>query len=145
MRDKEVKQLEQNAEVKSSRQATKFVDFFKNTWNKEGHPISVFSSPEKWMQTAEAEAQLKALIAEIKAEELAPSGIQQFIEHLEKYGPYLFTYLNHPDVIPNNNAEEREISPFVFQPKTSGNVISPEVMNILLSTCSCIAHTREMR
>ncbi|TXT65660.1 MAG: hypothetical protein BAJALOKI1v1_400009 [Promethearchaeota archaeon] len=52
------------------------------------------------------------------------------ITRFEKYGPCLFTYLDHPDIMPDNNAAERAIRPFVVQRKVSGNFISPEVMTI---------------
>ncbi|MHA1325567.1 MAG: IS66 family transposase [Candidatus Helarchaeota archaeon] len=150
MRDKVVKQLEQDAEMKehkstplvstlkkrgrpakqpaplseeerrilevkkaqcekASQQAVKFIDFFKNAWNKEGHPMSVFTPFNKRMRTSEAEALLKALIAEIKAEGPATADIQRLIERFEKYGSCLLTYLDHPDVMPDNNTAEREI------------------------------------
>jgi hypothetical protein len=115
---------------KASQQATKFVDFFKNAWNKKGHPMSVFTPIDKRMRTAEAEILLKALIEEIKAEGPANADIERLIERFEKYGPCLFTYLDHPDVMPDNNAVEREIRPFVVQRKVSGKFISPEVMNM---------------
>lgn len=115
---------------KASRQATQFVDFFKNAWNKEGHPMSAFTPVAKRMRTAEAETLLKALIAKIKADGPANADIERLIERFEKYAPCLFTYLDHPDIAPDNNAVEREIRPFVVQRKISGNFISPEVMHM---------------
>jgi len=130
--EEERKQLEaKKAQCeKTSRQAQKFIDFFKNAWNKEGHPMSVFTPIEKRMRTAEAEALLKALIAEIRTEGPATADIERLLERFEKYGPCLFTYLDHPDVMPDNNAVEREIRPFVVQRKISGNFINSEVMKI---------------
>ncbi|MHA1294962.1 MAG: IS66 family transposase [Promethearchaeota archaeon] len=46
------------------------------------------------------------------------------MERFEKYGPYLFTYLDQPDVMPFNNAWEREIHPFMVRRKTSGTFIN---------------------
>ncbi|GAF78727.1 unnamed protein product, partial [marine sediment metagenome] len=60
----------------------------------------------------------------------ANADIERMIKRFEKYGPCLFTYLEHPGVMPDNNAAEREIRPFVVQRKISGNFISPEVMKI---------------
>ncbi|MHA1845609.1 MAG: IS66 family transposase [Promethearchaeota archaeon] len=113
---------------KASRQAAKFIDFFKNVQNKEDHLKSVFIPFEKRMRTAEA--LLKALIGEIKEEEPINADIERIIELFGKYTPSLFTYLEHPDVIPDNDAAERKIHSFVVLRKTFGYFISREVLNI---------------
>lgn len=115
---------------KASRQAMKFIDFFKKAWKKDGNDMSVYTPLERRISIAEAESRLKALIQEVKDEGPANADIERLIKRLEKYGPCLFTYLENPEVLPDNNAAEREIRPFVVQRKISRNFISPEVMRI---------------
>jgi hypothetical protein len=45
-------------------------------------------------------------------------------------GVFFFTYLEHDDVPPDNNAAERPLRHFVAQRKASGNFVSPEVMDV---------------
>ena len=92
--------------------------------------MSAFTPMDKRMRTADAEALLKALITEIKEEGIANADLARLLKRFEKYGPCLFTYLDHPDMAPDNNAAEREIRPFVVQRKISGNFVSPKVMKI---------------
>jgi hypothetical protein len=115
---------------KASRQATKFIDFFKNAWKKDGNDMSVYTPLERRISVAEAELRLKALIKEVKEEGPANDDIERLIHRFEKYGPCLFTYLENFDVLPDNNPAEREIRPFVVQRKVSQNFISPKVMRI---------------
>ena len=77
-----------------------------------------------------AESRLKALIQDVIEEGPANADIERIIKRFKKHGPCLFTYLEHSDITPDNNAAEREIRPFVVQRKISGNFISPEVMKI---------------
>ena len=115
---------------KASRQATKFIDFFKNAWKKDGNDMSVYTPLERRISVAKAELRLKALIEEVKEEGPANADIERLIHRFEKYGPCLFTYLENFDVLPDNNPAEREIRPFVVQRKVSQNFISPKVMRI---------------
>lgn len=115
---------------KASKQTMKLIDFFKNAWKKDGNDMSVYTPLEQRISIIEAELRLKALIQEIKDEGAANADIERLITRFEKYGPCLFTYLENPDVQPDNNAAEREIRPFVIQRKISRNFISPEVMRI---------------
>jgi len=115
---------------KASRQATKFIDFFKNAWKKDGNDTSVYTPLERRISVAEAELRLKALIKEVKEEGPANDDIERLINRFEKYSPCLFTYLENPDILPDNNPAERELRPFVVQRKVSQNFISPETMRI---------------
>ena len=115
---------------KASKQTMKFIDFFRNAWKKDGNDMSVNTPLEKRISITEAELRLKARIQEIKDEGPANADIERLITRFEKYGPCLFTYLENPDIQPDNNAAEREIRPFVIQRKISRNFISPEVMRI---------------
>jgi hypothetical protein len=115
---------------KASRQATKFMDFFKNAWKKDGNDTSVYTPLERRISVAEAELRLKALIKEVKEEGPANDDIERLIHRFEKYGPCLFTYLENPDILPDNNTAERELRPFVVQRKVSQNFISPETTRI---------------
>lgn len=115
---------------KASNQAMKFIAFSKNAWKKEGNDMSVYTPLERRISIAEAESRLKALIQEVKDEGPANADIERLITRFEKYEPCLFTYLENPDVLPDNNAAEREIRPSVVQRKISRNFINPEVMRI---------------
>jgi len=115
---------------KISRQLTAFYEFFQQAWKKDGNDMSVYTPIEKRISISEAEIMLKALIQEIREEGIANADIERMIKRFEKYGPCLFTYLENPDIMPDNNEAERAIRPFVVQRKVSGNFISPEVMKI---------------
>ncbi len=106
------------------------LDFFKQAWKKDGNDMSVYTPIKKRISIAEAELRLKTLIKEVKDEGPANADIERMIKRFEKYGPCLFTYLEHPGVMPDNNEAERAIRPFFVQRKISGNFISPEVMKI---------------
>jgi len=103
----------------------KFIDFFKNAWKKDGNDMNIYKPLEKRISIAEAELRLKTLIKEVKDEGPANAGIKRLINRFEKYGLCLFTYLENPDVLPDNNPAEREIHPFLVQRKISRNFISP--------------------
>lgn len=115
---------------KNSRQPMGFYDFFKQAWKKDGNDMSVYTPIEKQISIIEAESRLKALIQEVREEGPANADVERIIKRFEKYGPCLFTYLEYSEVMPDNNAAEREIHPFVVQRKISRNFISPKVMKI---------------
>jgi len=115
---------------KISRQLMAFYEFFKQAWKKDGNDMSVYTPIEKRISISEAELRLKMLIQEVREEGPANADIERMIKRFEKYGPCLFTYLENPGVMPDNNEAERAIRPFVVQRKVSGNFISPEVMKI---------------
>lgn len=112
------------------RQLMAFHDFFKHAWKKDGNDMSVYTPIEHRISISEAESRLKALIQEVREEGPANTDVERMIKRFEKYGPCLFTYLEHLDIMPDNNAAEREIRPFVVQRKISGKFINPEVMNM---------------
>jgi hypothetical protein len=113
-----------------TRQLTAFYVFFQQAWKKDGNDMSVYTPINKRIRIIEAESRLKQLIQETMEEGPASADIERMIKRFEKYGPCLFTYLENPNIMPDNNAAERAIRPFVVQRKVSGNFISPEVMNI---------------
>ena len=115
---------------KAAKQVEMFANFFKQAWKKDGNDLSVYTPIGRRASVAEAETRLKALVQEVEREGPATADIARMIERFEKYGPCLFTYLENPDVMPDNNAAEREIRPFVIQRKISRNFISPEVMKL---------------
>ena len=115
---------------KAAKQVEMFANFFKQAWKKDGNDLSVYTPIGRRASVAEAETRLKALVQEVEREGPATADITRMIERFEKYGPCLFTYLENPDVMPDNNAAEREIRPFVIQRKISRNFISPEVMKL---------------
>ncbi len=115
---------------KISRQLMIFQEFFRQAWKKDGNDMSVYTAIEKRISISEAELRLNMLIQEVREEGATNADIERMIKRFEKYGPCLFTYLENPGVMPDNNEAERAIRPFVVQRKVSGNFISPEVMKI---------------
>jgi len=115
---------------KISRQLMAFYEFFQQAWKKDGNDMSVYTPINMRISISEAELRLNLLIQEIIEEGPANADIERMIKRFEKYGPCLFTYLENLDIMPDNNAAEREIRPFVVQRKISGNFISPEVMKV---------------
>ncbi|MHA1273752.1 MAG: IS66 family transposase [Promethearchaeota archaeon] len=55
--------------------------------------------------------------------------IKRLIKRIRRHEKYLFTYLKHPGIPPDNNAAEREIRPFVIMRKMSHDFKSEEVMD----------------
>jgi len=115
---------------KISRQLMALYEFFQQAWKKDGNDMSVYTPIDMRISISEAELRLKMIIQEIMEEGPASADIERMIKRFEKYGPCLFTYLENPGIMPDNNEAERAIRPFVVQRKVSGNFISPEVMNI---------------
>jgi hypothetical protein len=115
---------------KISRQLEVFYKFFQQAWKKDCNDMSVYTPIDKRISISEAELRLKTLIEEVRKEGVASADIERMIKRFEKYGPCLFTYLENPNIMPDNNTAERAIRPFVVQRKVSGNFISPEVMKI---------------
>ena len=115
---------------KISRQLMVLYEFFQQAWKKDGNDMSVYTPINMRISISEAELRLKMIIQEIMEEGPASADIERMIKRFEKYGPCLFTYLENPGIMPDNNEAERAIRPFVVQRKVSGNFISPEVMKI---------------
>jgi hypothetical protein len=113
---------------KAFAQARELRHFFDEAWGEGrmgckspvGHRISI----------DEAVKCMQALVDKIRAEEPANDAIRRLLDRFEKFGPSLFTYLEHDDVPPDNNAAERPLRHFVTQRKVSGNFVSPEVMDV---------------
>jgi len=92
--------------------------------------MSVYTPIKKRISISEAELRMQLLNQEVIEEGPANADIERMIKRFEKYGPYLFIYLENPDIMPDSNAVECEIHPFVVQRKVSSNFISPEIMKI---------------
>lgn len=115
--------------------------FFKRAWEDEDDPLSYKARPEIRATEEEAVGQLKSLIEKIEADGDVSPDIRRLIKRFRRYEPFLFTYLKHPGIPPDNNLAERELRPFVIMRKTSHDFKSEEVMDSftlylsLLQTC----------
>jgi hypothetical protein len=118
------------------RQLMTLYDFFKKAWARDSSDMSVHTVLEDRIRISEAESRLETLIQEIKDDGPANADIERLIKRFEKFGPRLFTYLENPEVLPDNNPAEIQVRPFVVQRKISGNFVSPEVMDIYASFMS---------
>jgi hypothetical protein len=110
-------------------QAFSFYQFFKQAWADEENPLSYQATPEIRATKEEAIRQLRQLIEAIEAQGALDPDIKRLIERMKKYEAYLFTYLAHPGIPPDNNAAERELRPFVIMRKTSNDFKSEDVMD----------------
>lgn len=103
--------------------------FFKQAWSDEDNPLSYKARLENRATSEEAIEQLRALIKKIESDGDVSPDIQRLLKRILRYENYLFTYLNHPGIPPDNNPAERELRPFVIMRKTSHNFNSEEVID----------------
>jgi hypothetical protein len=116
-------------EQQKARQAFAFYQFFKQAWADENNPLSYQAKSELRATKEEAIRQMKQLIEEIEVQGNLSPEIKRLIERMRRFEKYLFTYLQHPGIPPDNNAAERELRPFVIMRKTSYDFKSEEVMD----------------
>ena len=116
-------------EVIKRRHAFLLYEFFKQAWADETNPLSYNARPEIRATEEEAIRQLRALLEEIEADGFLDPDIKRLIKRIRRHEKYLFTYLKHPGIPPDNNAAEREIRPFVIMRKMSHDFKSEEVMD----------------
>lgn len=116
-------------EAQKYRHALKLYRFFKQAWDSEDNPLS-YKAPEGVRATEEEAVELmKDIIAEIKSSGELSDVIRRLLKRLSKYEEYLFTYLTHPGIPPDNNPAERALRHFVIMRKISHNFNSSEVMD----------------
>jgi len=116
-------------EAKKVKHALLFYLFFRQAWSDENNPLSYRAKPETRTTEEEAVQQLRQLIEEIEADGDLDPDIKRLIKRIRRYENYLFTYLKHPGIPPDNNHAERELRPFVIMRKTSHDFKSEEVMD----------------
>jgi len=104
-------------------------EFFKQAWADEKNPLSYKAGPEIRATEEEAINRLRQLLEEIEADGDLDPDIKRLVKRIKRYENYLFTYLKHPGIPPDNNAAERELRPFVIMRKTSHDFKSEEVMD----------------
>jgi hypothetical protein len=125
-RDKLAADVERQAKV--IKQVEWLREFFGAAW-KEGD-MGWKTPAENRITRRQAVRRMKALIAKIRADEVASPDIERLLKRMEKFAPYLFTYLEHPGIPPDNNGAERAVRPFVIQRKISANFVNPDVFEI---------------
>ena len=79
-------------------------------------PVQAYHRPLK--ERAKLEAKLLELLQETIPEKQVE--VNTFQKRISKYKPYLFTFLYHPEVPPDNNASERAIRNVKVKQKVSG-------------------------
>lgn len=107
-------------------QVERLREFFKLAW---GEGDMGYKAPVDGRITKdEAIARMQAIIDGIRDEGPANADVERIIKRMEKFAPCLFTYLDHPEIPPDNNPAERALRHFVVQRKVSGNFISDEAL-----------------
>jgi len=76
---------------------------------------------------AAAEQLLDQLLCDLQADGIPNSELQSLVKRCVKFRSELFTYLDHPNMPPDNNRAERNLRKFAKQRKISGSFNSPEV------------------
>ena len=129
--DVEREELEEKKrrEAKKVKHARLFYEFFRQAWGDENNPLSYRARLEIRATEEKAIQQLRQLIEKIEADGDLDPDIKRLIKRIKRYENYLFTYLKHPGIPPDNNHAERELRPFVIMRKTSHDFKSEEVMD----------------
>lgn len=116
-------------EVHTYQHALKLYRFFKQAWGPEDNPLSYKARKDIRATEGEAVELMNEVIAEIKSSGELSDDIRRLLKRLSKYEDYLFTYLTHPGIPPDNNPAERALRHFVIMRKISHNFNSSEVMD----------------
>lgn len=116
-------------ERRKKKHALLLYEFFKRAWGPETDPLSYKAKKGVRATEEDAKRRLRALIKKIESEGEPDPDIKRIIKRFRRYEDYLFTYLTHPGIPPDNNAAERELRPFVVMRKTSYDFKSEEVMD----------------
>lgn len=127
--EREALEEKKKKEAKKAEHARSFYEFFRQAWADENNPLSYRARPEIRATEEEAIQQLRKLIEKIEADGDLDPDIKRLIKRMRRYEDYLFTYLKHPGIPPDNNHAERELRPFVIMRKTSHDFKSEEVMD----------------
>lgn len=107
-------------------QVERLREFFTLAW---GEGEMGYKAPVNGRITkGEAIARMQVIIDGIRDEGAANADVERIIKRMEKFAPALFTYLEHPEIPPDNNPAERALRHFVVQRKVSGNFISDEAL-----------------
>lgn len=121
--------------AKKQREAQKYDNalmlykFFKQAWGSEDTPLSYKAREEIRATEEEALALMDEVIAELRSCDELSDDIKRILKRLSRYRDYLFTYLTHPGIPPDNNPAERALRHFVIMRKISHNFNSSEVMD----------------
>ncbi|MBN1216757.1 MAG: transposase [Candidatus Lokiarchaeota archaeon] len=103
--------------------------FFKQAWADDDNLLSYKASPELRATEEDAKQQLREEVGKIKADGNLDPEIKRLINRIERFENYLFTYLKHPGIPPDNNVAERELRPFVIMRRTSHDFKNEDVMD----------------
>ncbi|MGV9173796.1 MAG: IS66 family transposase [Promethearchaeia archaeon] len=103
--------------------------FFKQAWGSEDNPLSYKAREDIRATEEEALDLMDELITEVQSCDELSDDIKRILKRLSKYRDYLFTYLAHPGIPPDNNPVERALRHFVIMRKISHNFRSSEVID----------------
>jgi transposase len=127
--DRDVLEEKKKREAKNMEYAIRFYHFFKQAWADDDNPLSYKARPELRATEEDARQQLREVVEKIQANGDLDPDIERIINRIERFENYLFTYLTHPGIPPDNNAAERELRPFVIMRRTSHDFKNEDVMD----------------
>jgi len=127
--EREALEEKKRGEQQKIKHAFMLYEFFKQEWSDENNPLSYKARPEIRASEEEAMEQLRKLLEKIEADGDLDPDIKRLIKRIKRYENYLFTYLKHPSIPPDNNAAERELRLFVIMRKTSHDFKNEDVMD----------------
>ena len=113
---------------KAFSQISRLHEFFSQAWG--DGDMGCRSPATKRISIDDAIDRMRDVINAIRDEGVANKDIERLLKRLEKFAPALFTFLEHPEVPPDNNPAERALRHFVKQRNVSGNFISDAALRV---------------
>jgi len=133
------------ANQKTLRQASTLGAFFRQPFQ---DTVYNWEKPStERISRATAESQLNELLISLRTQGIDDDDLENLLKRCEKFRLELFTYLDHPDMPPDNNRAERNLRKFAKQRRISGDFKSPLVGKHLVTYLSlymtCVTNERD--